>query len=975
MIRRMCSKDTEIRDILDDSYRLLHGIRCCGTLQDDTDLRELKTAQPKRRSMHWTNQAPNGPMGHLLHSLHEVGAVMDEKYTILQHNEAPTAIMDIPDQHLKPVTRLLATRARTRASCSSRQETINLKEIGTRVSMKTFNGLDEKEANTLRTTMTGSTWANATLFHCGQTKGQICDLCGDGVIQTPEHIIWTCKTYCEHRFDEDTMLGKIPIAAIPKPLRHGIAPAMAATFNTTMLGTNLQWADRQTREALGANQHDRIKSATTHAAVRDTMQQDGEKQNARQLFQTLSSTIDAEQPKIKPPKMHEGTAPSVINVYTDGAMKQPHSQFWGLLGYGVWWTARVLALHPISNQEHQHTNGHHEDKEKCNVRLWGQLCGHRGSSTRAEIAAILVALCPGMPTHIGTDSKSAMTVFLKLKSEIERRRSWPKDVPIYNEWPMGVSWKLADDGDLWEQIWDNLLCRSISSTAITKVKGHATEEDVREGRATAADRCGNNIADLAADEGVQAHGNATIELGRLYEERHIAYQKLTQRIQQHIIRMMVMHMEHRRSLATEVNPYDEKIKEDVTINRSYAEQTDIGMVEPKFMALPNHTNITHNINRQTMCQIRDIFVKQKWVMQTMHNPGVSWMRLFAAATMQGIKLEDAENNRTLPMQLQLFKETARHIFQQCLSQSDQAGFKANKASKLRLNEVAINIHMPCIRALPVWDQEQAIKVTRAMLQLVCKMTPNRIYEHGIGALKLVPSRPRIKGPIPWANEIAEAYIMSGKALQEHYVPNVEERRTIHYNKYKIHIDMTRKTMRTKMGWRLLECTACGNSCSANQWLCRCDIPWYTCDKHSSPWFDPPNGPNTYAKTKKKVISLKPFMRKKKIIKHTTKHSGMTQIRAENNTSNVHIQKQCNQQHHGHQEMEHIDADIQSNISDPDLNDPLDHGLFSPDDNGHNTHQVNCEDNERKEKTKLASRAPTRNVTRLLTVRETVQKFC
>ena len=82
--------------------------------------------------------------------------------------------------------------------------------------------------------------------------------------------------------------------------------------------------------------------------------------------------------------------------------------------------------------------------------------------------------------------------------------------------------------------------------------------------------------------------------------------------------------------------------------------------------------------------------------------------------------------------------------------------------------------------------------------------------------------------------------------------------------------MTNRTMRTKIGWRLMECVACGISKSANQWLCRCNIPWYTCWKHSSPWFDPIAGPRTNAKCRKKVISHKPFWRKKPINKHMLK---------------------------------------------------------------------------------------------------------
>ena len=42
--------------------------------------------------------------------------------------------------------------------------------------------------------------------------------------------------YCDKRFANDPDLAKVPIAAIPTSIRHGIAPAMAATMDTSYLG-------------------------------------------------------------------------------------------------------------------------------------------------------------------------------------------------------------------------------------------------------------------------------------------------------------------------------------------------------------------------------------------------------------------------------------------------------------------------------------------------------------------------------------------------------------------------------------------------------------------------------------------------------------------------------------------------------------------------------------------------------------------
>ena len=177
-------------------------------MQTDTQLDKLEPAQPTHRAAHWTHDAPNGPMAQLLHSLNEVGAAMDNTYNILQHNEAPISIMMIACHHLKQLIRHNATRASTLANSNSRQETANLKDIDTRVSTQIFSTIQTQDANTLRTIMTGSTWANETLYQCGQTQMQVCELCGDGSLKTPEHIIWSCKHYCDQRFANDLALKK-----------------------------------------------------------------------------------------------------------------------------------------------------------------------------------------------------------------------------------------------------------------------------------------------------------------------------------------------------------------------------------------------------------------------------------------------------------------------------------------------------------------------------------------------------------------------------------------------------------------------------------------------------------------------------------------------------------------------------------------------------------------------------------------------
>ena len=106
---------------------------------------------------------------------------------------------------------------------------------------------------------------------------------------------------------------------------------------------------------------------------------------------------------------------------------------------------------------------------------------------------------------------------------------------------------LQKDGDLWKNMWEATLIRGPRAHCITKVKGHATKEEVDKGIATAKDKKGNDQADECATKGVNTLGlaNATMWLSR----RHEAYIQLMKRIHVMIIRVLQKEKELRTQKA------------------------------------------------------------------------------------------------------------------------------------------------------------------------------------------------------------------------------------------------------------------------------------------------------------------------------------------------------------------------------------------------------------------------------------------
>ena len=77
-----------------------------------------------------------------------------------------------------------------------------------------------------------------------------------------------------------------------------------------------------------------------------------------------------------------------------------------------------------------------------------------------------------------------------------------------------VPFELVKDGDLLVLIRRMLALRGRDTVRITKVKGHADEGMVLDGRVQEVDRIGNDAADEAADFGRRRVGNAVIDARR-----------------------------------------------------------------------------------------------------------------------------------------------------------------------------------------------------------------------------------------------------------------------------------------------------------------------------------------------------------------------------------------------------------------------------------------------------------------------------
>ena len=183
-----------------------------------------------------------------------------------------------------------------------------------------------------------------------------------------------------------------------------------------------------------------------------------ERANARQAFQSVRGA--SVKSVFSRPSPCRENAPDDINVYSDGACTNPTRTQFSLIGAGVWWERRSLIEHPLSQAEQELGYVEHRDD---GIMLISTLAGFGSSSTRAEIAAGIIAMAADGPIHIGTDSRAFLLKAQTIQKLVAASR--PPRRPL----------STTANCDLWEHFYQNLKAKGAHALRISKVKRKATQ--------------------------------------------------------------------------------------------------------------------------------------------------------------------------------------------------------------------------------------------------------------------------------------------------------------------------------------------------------------------------------------------------------------------------------------------------------------------------------------------------------------------
>ena len=307
----------------------------------------------------------------------------------------------MPWQHLKKAIADIVSRARLNETRQQRSFFGDLDELEPQLMKEAMNSMGTKEQKVLNYVNTGAYQDDYKKATYDLSDGK-CQHCGEIVVDST-HVLGACPKVEEQRSAKH--LTQDEYKMLPKALKVGLVPCMG----NKLYGP--YWTHDYTAGQAGDVFYEPPKAEAKQSLLKYIAGTKGittEGKTARQIFQLLKQKKGATSHAL--PNRCLVKAPKDINVFTDGSWINNLKQYLGLGGAGIWWPKRDamacgkqgLIRKLVSHAEQEIAYCIQKDD---GAMLYTAIGGFAGSSTRAELAAGIVAIMADGPVHIGSDSK------------------------------------------------------------------------------------------------------------------------------------------------------------------------------------------------------------------------------------------------------------------------------------------------------------------------------------------------------------------------------------------------------------------------------------------------------------------------------------------------------------------------------------------------------------------------------------------
>ena len=554
--------------------------------------------------------------------------------------------------------------------------------------------------------------------------------------------------------------------------------------------------------------------------------------NARQIIAFCRH--DEQKLELPTPDFCPSHPPPEPNVYSDGSLKHPRLAHWSLGGFGVWWPGRQKVTKPLTQGEEDVATHHQTD---MGLKMWGCITGQKASSTRAELAAGILAIQGPGAIHQGTDSKSYMAGARNILERKTKRKQKP--------------WSLRPDGDLW-QLWEKTaIAKGIHAIRISWFKGHATQEHIEREIATAESKEGNDIADAVAELGVRtSHQTGLLQLAGYYAGKQKKLLQLTQRIHRMILRVLKAEHHERTQRIKRANA-EAKVQgakhNHITIP---TDTDDPPLTEGRSLDLskPNTTGL-EGTDLVIHLQMWAFFNNTRWTRVEGQNNGTSWIEMLARYQLLGGKLTANEVDAhpfaaslSFRQAIITFRRLANRIIHVYAPEHSVWLFKPAKASAPRLQKYGCTTHVPCVVGQMCHDGHSRTTLRNTLATITIGYAKMHKAEEGQTPLTTKPTNITYRGPPPWLKLCNNDHLsqVASRSLPRDDEESREQRTTSETEPARLKITCcccgANKCQTSRLvckgTWVPVWCPACKRTSTAKNWQCECGAPWHKCQTHA-----------------------------------------------------------------------------------------------------------------------------------------------
>ena len=830
LLRRMWAKYPHIRPCLHDLWDIYHNGGVQGTIGPDQEISpDLLPAPPPGHSGRavWkpTKQA-HGPFSLVLFSVSQVAGALDRNLRLHRYNQDPLDLVHMPYQLHKAQLEDVAVQARMSWTANTRQHLHGVGDIDRVVLRQVLAKRNDEDRRILNHTITLASWANDKLCEAGFVDSPRCELCGHDN-QTTMHLLHICPALAEARKVAQANIPNININDLPPPIQLGIPLAMACTSENTFWGS--EWSQLQTpSNEMGCFN----RGNEMHKLVQDKIAQvhrDVGMHYAKDVIAHFRGTFMQQDFPVL--EQCNDIAPNEPNCYSDGGASNPQSHLFSLGTFGVHWPGRTAASHPFNEVEQMFAVC---DFTVQGANLRGCMDTPACSSTRAELVAGIVALCAHGPIHFATDSGAFIMRATTYCEHIRLSKPQPK-------------WSQVVDGDLWKHFWLAVMSKGPNSVRMTKVKGHASIEDVIRGVSTPIHKHGNDLADSLATKARQERSDQLSGLCDYFANRQTHYVKFMFDFHSYLLHMVraisdARNQHHKRACALG----DVKAKTKISNRLPYADLDNA--VQPDLQLL---TQEAFNCLSSSTKFIIGLLTGWTWALSPNGQPGCSWLELFILFWLQGgtwqhIGLSErghGQPKHSLKSALGAFTRIAKSVIKLHLVAHSQVFFKPATVSTLRCRTIGYSNHCACLVGFPALNSQQAMELTKHMVALRHTFTNNSSKNFETNLLELPMRRFSYRGSVPsnWVSSPTSSFPSLSVSEVESWLKEIGTPDSVQANSLYLHCplckhpkDVWGQQLLKGTAWRPIACLnrTCRNSRTAAKWTCPCNKLWYLCAEHA-----------------------------------------------------------------------------------------------------------------------------------------------